>query len=172
MNSKFFPLFNRLIRGQILPTMFICSAIFTGCGPAYHAASAGGSGYSETRITERIFKVTFNGGLSLDCNTAESFALYRAAELVLDSGFEAFRIIKSDILPIQVRQSVPYAVTDRSLRGFTQGECTISSPGTWQSYTIHLTLEAFKEPFPASRADHYNAREVIEHLRAKVEKQR
>ena len=172
MKPSFFFILCRLISSQALLALIICLATFAGCAPAYHAASAGGSGYSDTQITERIFKVSFNGGLSLDYDTTESFALYRAAELILDSGFESFRVIRSEMTPIQVRQNVPYAVIDRSQRGFTQGECTVASPGVWQSFTAHLTLEAFKEPVQVSRADHFNAREVIEHLRDSVEKKR
>lgn len=168
-NARFKHLVEKLKCGQLCRLLLTPLALL-GCSPAYHAASSGGSGYADAQITERIFKVTFNGGLTLDSVTTESYALYRAAELVLENGFEAFRVIKSEILPVQIRQNAPYLVTDRSLKRSVHGQFVVSAPGDWQTFTAHLTLEAIKEPLEISRADLYNAREVLKYLEKSIEK--
>ncbi|GAA0282676.1 hypothetical protein GCM10009127_25100 [Alteraurantiacibacter aestuarii] len=53
-------------------------------------------GYSEQRITENRFRVTFSGNSLTSRDRVEGYLLYRAAELTVQNGYDYFIIIDRD----------------------------------------------------------------------------
>ncbi len=79
--------------GMILATAGALAACATSTpyGPAN-----GGYGFSEQRIEDNRYRITFRGNSSTSRETVENFLLYRAAELTLGQGFDYFVMIESD----------------------------------------------------------------------------
>lgn len=61
--------------------------------PPYQPASSRyGYGYSDQRLEQNRFRVTFNGNSVTPRDEVEDFLLYRSAELTLQNGFDYFII--------------------------------------------------------------------------------
>jgi hypothetical protein len=71
----------------LLILAFWCVGCATGYGP-----SGFGGGYSEIRLSARAWQVTFGGNGHTSQELAHSYALRRAAELTLASGYQAFYV--------------------------------------------------------------------------------
>ncbi len=62
----------------------------------YQPADKGGYGFSEQRIEDAKYRITFRGNSSTSRETVENGILYRAAELTVQSGYDYFVVIESD----------------------------------------------------------------------------
>jgi hypothetical protein len=62
----------------------------------YQPAQPRGFGYSEERLDQNKFRVTFRGNSLTKRETVEDYLLYRAAELTLQNGFSHFLVIGRD----------------------------------------------------------------------------
>lgn len=80
------------IRLRFLPGLL--AALLAGCAVAtpYQAADKG-YGYSEQRIESNRYRVTFAGNSDTPKQTVETYLLYRAAELTLQSGYDYFVLV-------------------------------------------------------------------------------
>jgi hypothetical protein len=70
-------------------------AALTACAtgsPYRPATSNGGYGYTDQRLEENRFRLSFNGSGATDRADVEDYLLYRAAELTLASGYDYFVI--------------------------------------------------------------------------------
>jgi len=56
----------------------------------------GGYGFSEQRVEDNRYRITFRGNSSTSRETVENFLLYRAAELTLQGDYDYFVMIESD----------------------------------------------------------------------------
>ncbi len=79
--------------GMILATVGALAACTTATpyGPAN-----GGYGFSEQRVEDNRYRISFRGNSSTSRETVENFLLYRAAELTLEGGYDYFVMIESD----------------------------------------------------------------------------
>lgn len=72
----------------------ILSSALSGCttGPAPYGPKTerSGSGYSDERLTQNRYRVTYSGTVATPRSVVEDYLLYRAAELTLASGYAAF----------------------------------------------------------------------------------
>ncbi len=75
----------------LLVIIILCS----GCATAYKKDGIFG-GYTDTRIQDDIFRVSFKGNGYTSSTRATDFALLRGAELVLANGYQYFVIIKEN----------------------------------------------------------------------------
>jgi hypothetical protein len=57
---------------------------------------AASGGYSEQRIEDNRFRVTFSGNQFTRRDRVENYLLYRAAELTLQAGYDGFTIVQRD----------------------------------------------------------------------------
>lgn len=62
----------------------------------YQPAQPRGFGYSEERLDQNKFRVTFRGNSLTKRETVEDYLLYRAAELTLQNGFSHFLVVGRD----------------------------------------------------------------------------
>lgn len=80
-------------------TLFIALVLLSSCatGPLYSPATGPDqAGYSETRLTDTRYRVTFVGRSSTSADQVSNFALLRAAELTLENGYDWFRVVSRD----------------------------------------------------------------------------
>ncbi|MEL7491513.1 MAG: hypothetical protein AAGJ73_12410 [Pseudomonadota bacterium] len=64
--------------------------------PYAPASKAGGYGFSEQRIEDDRFRITFRGNSSTSREAVENFLLFRAAELTVENGFDHFIVVEGD----------------------------------------------------------------------------
>ena len=62
----------------------------------YQPAQPRGFGYSEERLDQNKFRVTFRGNSLTKRETVVDYLLYRAAELTLQNGFSHFLVVGRD----------------------------------------------------------------------------
>ena len=80
-------------RVTALALLLGCASILAACqtGPAYRERGPGESiGYTDQRLTENRYRVTYAGGNATTREEVEDFLLRRAAEVTLDSGYSHF----------------------------------------------------------------------------------
>jgi hypothetical protein len=58
----------------------------------YQPATTSEHGYSELRIENNRYRISFKGNSSTSRDTAETYMLYRAAELTLQNGYDIFTV--------------------------------------------------------------------------------
>lgn len=71
-------------------------AACTTATPYGPASQGGGYGFSDQRIEENRFRITFRGNSSTSRETVENSLLYRAAELTVDQGYDYFVVVEND----------------------------------------------------------------------------
>jgi len=64
--------------------------------PYQPASQGGGYGFSEQRIEQNRFRITFRGNSSTSRETVENSLLYRAAELTVQQGYDYFVVVEND----------------------------------------------------------------------------
>jgi hypothetical protein len=62
----------------------------------YQPAPPRGFGFSEERLEQNRFRITFRGNSLTTRETVEDYLLYRAAELTLQNGFDHFMMVGRD----------------------------------------------------------------------------
>jgi len=65
----------------------------TAVGTAYAPADSKGYGYTETRIEADRYRVIFSGDGATPAEAVEDYALLRAAELAVESGYDWLRVV-------------------------------------------------------------------------------
>ncbi len=60
------------------------------------ASQGGGYGFSDQRIEENRFRITFRGNSSTPREVVENSLLYRAAELTVEQGYDYFIVVEND----------------------------------------------------------------------------
>ena len=150
----------------------------------YQPAQGGrGYGFSEQRIEENRYRITFRGNSSTTREMVENSLLYRAAELTLQNGYDHFIVVENDT---EARTS--YSTT--SDPAFF-GRYAFGYPGyyyafpyyaygfgwgyPYDSYTREITrysavafVTMHKGAKPSDNPQAFEAREVVENLRAIV----
>jgi hypothetical protein len=81
----------------------------------YQPAPPRGFGYSEVRLDQNKFRVTFRGNSLTPRETVEDYLLYRAAELTLQNGYSHFLIVGRDT---EAKTSYRYWIDSYGGRGW------------------------------------------------------
>ena len=70
-------------------------AVLAGCATPtpYQAAEGSQPGFTETRIEANRYRISFEGNSLTDRETVETYLLYRAAELTVESGYDYFTVV-------------------------------------------------------------------------------
>ncbi len=84
-----------------LLTILSIAGLLAACaaaGPvAYGPAGVDKFGYSETKIEDDRYRIVYRGSGGMPPEIVEDYALRRAAELALTSGYDWFRVVSRDI---------------------------------------------------------------------------
>ncbi len=67
--------------------------VVAACAPTPYRPQRLEGGYSDIRVKVDTFNVIFRGNAHTPRQTAETYALYRAAELTVESGYDYFVVI-------------------------------------------------------------------------------
>lgn len=108
-------IFNRSL-GRIAVVVAL-AAMLSACVTAtpYQPAQPRGFGYTEERLDQNRFRVTFRGNSLTTRETVEDYLLYRAAELTLQNGFSHFILVGRDT---EAKTSYRYWVDQYGGRGW------------------------------------------------------
>jgi len=75
--------------------IFLIVFFLSNCSTSYQQNSFTG-GYSDTKLSDNIFRVDFEGNGYTKSGKTIDFALLRSAEIALENGFKYFTIVSSD----------------------------------------------------------------------------
>ncbi|TRO89460.1 hypothetical protein FKB34_14710 [Glycocaulis profundi] len=143
-----------------------CAPTQTVYGPA--AAGQRAVGYSDLRIEDARWRVSFNAGPDLTTAEAERLALRRAAELVTENGYDWFEVTDrrwgtegGQSSPVRVGGSVGQTFGSGGFRASGVGLGVGFSPGQERRTGVTLEVFAFRGELPADRGDVYDARSIL-----------
>ena len=88
-------MFKQMIAASALAIATLGACETAGPTP-YQPESASARGYSETKIEDNRWRISFKGNSLTGRETVENYMLYRAAELTLQSGYDNFTIVNRD----------------------------------------------------------------------------
>ncbi|MDJ0921552.1 MAG: hypothetical protein QNI84_10520 [Henriciella sp.] len=77
----------------------LCALGLVACAttPVYEAAdNPNDFGYTEQRIEDDRYRVSYNGDSSTPRATVENFLLYRMSEITLNNGYDHFKVLETD----------------------------------------------------------------------------
>jgi len=144
-------------------TLAACSATPT----PYQLADDDG-GYSDQQIETDRFRVTFEGNSATTREMVEDFALYRAAELTLQTGNDYFKVLSKEVEPVvsSVRGVSPGIGIGIGGGNVGIGLSTIfGSSRADFSYATYLDVAVFEGEKPEDDREAFDALDVIERLK-------
>jgi hypothetical protein len=134
-----------------VPLLWALAVLVAGCTPSLYRPLILEDGYASTRVNTDTFSVMFQGNKYTPRDTAETYALYRAAELTLESGFDYFVVIGGN---------------SRALYGASVASFTSTAGGEGSEPIVVVLFKAFKGEKPGGAA--YSAREVLRELEPSI----
>ncbi len=132
-------------------TIMLCLSL-GGCATGYHGRGFTG-GYSDMKLQDNIYKVTFKGNGYSSMERAGDFVLLRSAELAIENGYKYFIVLETNSYVRTASISTP--VTAQTYGTVNTFGNTASYSGTTyysggETYHIHrpvtnMTIECFQE---------------------------
>lgn len=153
--------------------LVIAVFIFSGCATKYQSTGFTG-GYTETRLGDNVFNVSFRGNGFTSRQRTADFTLLRSAELSLKNGYKYFIITNSE----NYTRNSTYTTPTRShtnINGNVYGNTFYGSANTrtygGQTYNIskpstNNTIICFKEK-PKNNTIVYEANFIIKSIKEK-----
>jgi hypothetical protein len=165
-------------RFRALALLVLAAAAGCASGPTpYQPALDGGPGYSQTQIEADRFRIAFSGNSMTERETVETYALYRAAELTLEKGFDHFLVVSRDTDADSrtyrsggfsgMRLSYVYLVPGRGWVGAWEPYWTPSFETTATRFEAFAEIQLRKGP-KGPEANAYDARDVMSTLAAGI----
>jgi hypothetical protein len=147
----------------------LLGACATAVGTAYAPAGKNGYGYTDTRIEDGRYRITFAGDGATSPDAVEDYALLRAAELALAGGYDWFRVVGRS-MDEQEKGGVGIGAGlgggGRSVGGGVSGN--IGRVGARKFYTTRLEVIFGKGDKPADAQGVYDARSIADSIRART----
>lgn len=160
----------------------LCALSFAACStlPTYHPATkVGASGFSEQKIDETHYRVSFQGDSSTPRYLVEDYLLLRAAELTDEKGYDYFMISEketdSKTTVKTVRNSALYGRYDHFhghpyyrfpyyAYGYDWGYPLETETQEYTRYAAMAYIEMRRGPKPADNNRAFNASDVLKNL--------
>jgi hypothetical protein len=144
--------------------------VLAGCGqPTPYQPATDGYGYSEQRIEDNRYRVTFAGNDLTAADTVRNYLLYRAAELTLDQGYDYFVVVDREV----ERSTMYWGAADTRLGsgywtrwddfGGGLGLSTYSAQPI-DRYTAYADIVVFEGEKPEGDVNAYDAQSVLRQL--------
>ncbi|MBX9747452.1 MAG: hypothetical protein K2X34_11160 [Hyphomonadaceae bacterium] len=158
----------------------VAAGLLTACATAtpYQPAATDTYGFQEQRIESNRLRITFRGNTLTERETVETYLLYRAAELTLESGFDYFIVADRDTeresrLQGSYRPRFAYDYWYFSpRRGWSPFYDPFwDEPTSYREVTRYeavAEIAMFRGPKPADNADAFDAREVQQNLQGRI----
>lgn len=131
-------------------------------------------GYSDYRLDENTFVVSFRGGNQTPIANLGPYLLYRCAEVTSEAGFEHFQVVgqSSDqkigtgVLPgySTTKESAAGYVAGNTIQAFGSSQTTTIPPQllTYRENTLSATIKAYRSEKPSGAAV-YRAADVLKY---------
>ncbi len=140
-------------RIQVLGIWLLC-VLFSGCATR---TSYNSKNYTETRIQDNIFRVSFTGEESMSADVVEDFALLRCAETTLKNDYTTFVITEGKT---EIKPQRPRAV-------LTIGNNKDRDIPVYFLPTASFVIQCFKGKTGDSERMIYDAKQVKDNIKAK-----
>ncbi len=143
------------------------SLVLMGCATGYQKDGLGG-GFKDTKISEDLYRISFQGNAYTDRQQAADYALLRAAEVTTENGFNYFAILDEREGSQTIHYVSPSSTDVKGTFRGNQFSGTTTQTGG-QSYLFNLPnqrfiIRTFKTK-PGIEGIVYDANEVITNLR-------
>lgn len=135
--------------------------------PTPYQPASDGYGFSQQKIEDNRYRVTFAGNSSTNLDTVRNYMLYRAAEATIESGNDYFIVVDQNTQSSTTYRgtgSSPFSVGTGYRSGGGSGVgIGFSSFSAYpdDSYTSWADIVVGKGPKPADNVDAYDARAVL-----------
>ena len=149
----------------------VLAALLSACATPYGKYGISG-GYSDSRIDENTFSVSVDTNGFTNQQTTSMHALYRAAELTVENGFDFFLIASKANNPTSMAMAMPGSSTSNTTvntygatayaRTTTTYAPTMVVPMVFPNSTI--IVKSFKGTKPEGTPNAYDARAVMKYL--------
>lgn len=115
-----------------LIALFMVTLLIASCGTTYKQMGFKG-GYEDIQLQEDVYQVNFRGNAYVSAERIRNYALYRAAELTLEKGYDHFSILGgSNQIKTSTHTSPTYTRSRGTVSGYTTGNYTT---GTYSGST-------------------------------------
>jgi TonB family protein len=140
----------------------------TGCATAYQRHGITG-GYTEKKINDSAYIVTFNGNGFADGERVYHFWLFRCAELTLQSGYDLFELrpVRTARISPGSNASMRQAAYQPDQRGRLRPALFVPlviPMGTVKTWSYRATVLMYRKPLPHDLLMAFDARETIAEL--------
>lgn len=160
------------MKKKLLNILLCVSAFLVGCATQYQKYSFSG-GYTDVKIQDNIFKVSFYGNAYISKDNVQNFALLRSAEVALENGYSYFVVLEGESGTNQMLYTTP--MTSRTYGTVN----TYGNSGTYQGYTNYsggqtysfnkpqtiFMIKGFKEKPEISYSVIYDAEQIKTNLK-------
>ncbi len=140
----------------------------------YAPAGDNGYGFTEQKIEDQRYRVTFSGNSVTDRETVDNYLLYRAAELTVETGNDYFQIgSKETDTATTYNTSGPDVGVFGSRGGYGWGWGVGTTFGTAtpvRSFEASAIVQLYKGERPADDPSYYDARAVLQNLGPQVKR--
>ena len=164
------------LTGDAMKKFLIGSAVLIlGCATPYQKYGISG-GYEDSRLDENTFSISVETNGATKQQTTSNYALYRAAELTVENGFDFFVIVSKGNHSTTGAMTMPGASTSRTTisgYGSTAYARTTTTYGPSvvipMSYPrVALVIKAYKGEKPANAPETFDARVVMKYLAPQI----
>jgi hypothetical protein len=161
-------------RPAALALVVLLALLLAACAgkPTPYQSAQNGYGYSEQRIEENRYRVSFSGNSATSRQTVEDYLLYRAAELTVQNGHDWFEVADRDTVQEYSGYGGSPAIGVGGGGGSGGVGVGLSFPmfggGSAPSYTAHMDILVHDGEKPPQNPNAYDAFSVISQLQPKI----
>jgi hypothetical protein len=152
-----------------LSMLVIGVLILSGCATPYKGNGLIG-GYSDMRIQDNIFRISFRGNGYTSAQKTMDFALLHSAEVTLKNGYKYFIVIDQNQSAKQLSYTTPVTANTTGMvypNGMYSGQTNYSGGETFNisKHRSSLTIACFVDR-PQTGAFAYDAQQVLSNIGA------
>lgn len=145
--------------------------------PTPYQPAIDGYGFTEQRIEDNRYRITFHGNSVTSQQVVEDYMLYRAAELTREQGYDFFEIADKETdkdtryLATYVDPFPPYYYGYYGRRFYPYPVGPSIRTGTYRpivQYSVQANIVLYRGKKPPENVEAYDARDVIQRLRPTV----
>lgn len=155
-----------------LTCLLVLVILVSGCATGYGSQGFGG-GYTDVKIQDDIFKISFRGNAYLGSSKCQDYAMLRAAEVALENGYKYFIVLDDKSGTQQYSYTTPVESHTSGTINTYGSSATYSGRTSYsggQTYNFNkprsnLMIRCFKGKPENSLAMPFDARQVKNNLR-------
>ncbi|WP_370307375.1 CC0125/CC1285 family lipoprotein [Sinimarinibacterium flocculans] len=165
------------MRRSLLPLLAV-AWLLAGCATQAtpYQPVKNGYGYSEQKLEEDRYRVSFFGNTRTDYETVTDYVLYRAAEITLDNGYDHFVMVDRSTQGTQQAGSAPtvgiglggFRFGGSGGFGISVGTSTPVGSGRGEAYRATADIQLRKGSKPADDVQAFDARAVKANLQETI----